>query len=274
MNIKLYMCYHENYPEIASDIIIPLSGMCEKGCHIALKNAYYSELTAMYWIWKNVKAEVVGLFHYRRFINLHDSATKVHKIGKNFAIEHGLTKQRISELMHNYDVILPRLVPNKVKNSTPTVYEYYAEHHNIKDMDQVLEIIKQKYPAMQQLSDKIIKQEKQNYYANILIAKKELFDEYASWLFDILFTLENKIQSKVLKRGKYQRRVYGFLAERLLRIFFTYKREKDNIKICEAPILYIEDSKVNYIRYIWRNIKRACLKKLGLGKEDWDFYVK
>ena len=38
------------------------------GDHISEKNCYYSELTGMYWVWKNSHAKVVGTCHYRRYL--------------------------------------------------------------------------------------------------------------------------------------------------------------------------------------------------------------
>lgn len=39
-----------------------------EGDNISLMNAYCSELSATYWLWKNCTADFKGLFHYRRFM--------------------------------------------------------------------------------------------------------------------------------------------------------------------------------------------------------------
>jgi hypothetical protein len=39
----------------------------DTGDSISDKNEYYSELTGLYWVWKNTKQDIVGSCHYRRY---------------------------------------------------------------------------------------------------------------------------------------------------------------------------------------------------------------
>lgn len=57
---------------------------------------------------------------------------------------------------------------------------------------------------------------------NMLVARKRILDRYCEWLFPILAYCEQNCQKK---EDRYQNRYIGFLAERLLSIYFTYHKK-------------------------------------------------
>lgn len=238
--------------------------------NISVKNKHFCELTATYWIWKNCRSDIKGLFHYRRFFNLETSEEKFHKLSDTFCSDFGLTEEKMDGLMARYDVLLPKAIKNTPKKNPPTIYEHYARDHVAADMDCVLGIIKEKYPEMSDIADKVIKQDRICYCCNMLVAKKEIFDEYAAWLFGVLFEAENRIQADVLSRDAYQQRVYGFLAERMMRVFIEYKKSVSPIKVLEVPLLYWEDNPEKWRKYKIKRIKHKILNffKLKGGTDE------
>ncbi|MBQ8750502.1 MAG: DUF4422 domain-containing protein [Alphaproteobacteria bacterium] len=272
--IQIYSCNHKPYQQIESNIIIPIHvGKAQSnldlgfigddtGDNISSKNPYFCELTATYWIWKNIKTDIVGLFHYRRFLNFANTETKVHKITDNFATTYGITEDTIKNILKNYDII----VPNKTKPTKTTVYDFYAKEHFSSDMDITLDIIKEKYPSDYDIAQKELKENSQMFVANMLVANKAVFDCYAKWLFSILFEVEKRIQSDVLKRNTYQQRVYGFLAERLMGVFIATHKE---LKVKHLPMLFVEEDEKKYKKYKFKQLKRKILTILGLGKKEW-----
>ena len=274
MNCKLFVCCHKPSFIPKDEIIEPIhAGKSlsrfelgikgdNTGDNISEKNPYFCELTVTYWIWKNVKADIVGLMHYRRFFNFKNNEQKFYKFPSDFLQQYGICKENISEILCEHDIILPKKTP-KIKTST---YEYYKKEHCIKDLDLVLQIIKKKYPDIYVRTNDILKKNSQIYPTNMLICKKELFDKYAEWLFSILFELEEEIQKNVEQRTPYQQRAYGFLAERLMAVFIA---ANDSIKVKELPILYHEDKLSNYLKYKIKVIKRKILTFIGLGKKKW-----
>jgi hypothetical protein len=108
MKIKLYICCHKPCDVPKGDIIIPIhAGKAitkqdlgfigdDRQDNISNKNLYYCELSAIYWVWKNIKAEVVGFFQYRRFLNLKSLDTKFYNITPSFTPDYGITQKKVS----------------------------------------------------------------------------------------------------------------------------------------------------------------------------------
>lgn len=83
MNIKILVAAHKLCEMPKSDVYLPVQvGKAlhpdldlgyqpdNEGENISEKNPYYSELTAIYWAWKNLKADYIGLVHYRRYLGM------------------------------------------------------------------------------------------------------------------------------------------------------------------------------------------------------------
>lgn len=206
-----------------------------EGDNISEKNKNYCELTGLYWIWKHSKSKYVGLCHYRRFfIN-------------NYTFKK-LKEKEILETLDYYDIILPQRT-----KLDRTVYERYRYGHCISDMDECKKVIKKLYPEYLKDFDKVMQDNK--YYAcNMFIMKKKKLDEYCEWLFNILFEVEKRID--ITGRDDYQKRVFGFLSERLFSVWI----EHQNFKIHENFVYFTAGN----LKYKIRFIGFVILRKLRL----------
>lgn len=163
----------------------------DTGDQISDKNCYYSELTGMYWVWKNVKTPVVGTCHYRRYLlNEHNQL---------------FTESEILALLQQYDVIT-----TKELQLNFSYYEGFASHHKISYLDETSRVIEELYPDYATDFQRLV-QQTHTYFGNMLIAKKETYDAYMEWLFSILFEVERRVT--VEEEDAYHRRIFGFISE-------------------------------------------------------------
>lgn len=206
------------------------------GDNIAHKNSYYCELTAIYWIWKNYSCppdSYIGLVHYRRAL--------VNNSWLDILRKKCLTDLNVSKLLTNSDIILP----NKVSFSN-SLYAQYGDAHDSSDLDIVLDYIQFKNPQAGHLVNKFMNLNS-GYIYNIFITRKDIFDQYCEWLFDILFSVEHLIRP--MEKHGYQRRVMGFLAERLINLWLMMH---PNIKITEKRILRTDKSGLSNLNRLRR----------------------
>ncbi len=206
------------------------------GDSVSKKNDYYCELTAMYWGWKNLDADVCGLCHYRRFFFKNIYA-------KNIQNEI-LSSQELERMLSKHKAILPSYY-KKNKSS-----KYL---HNLNDNKDWLVILynclKEMYPEYSSL---FIAHTNLHYCVggNMFIATKELYDSYCAWLFPLL----NRFEHELIRNNRYFSRIIGYAGEYLTNVFFLYNLPERQIRRYDV---------INMYNQKWSPIK-SLLYKLGI----------
>jgi len=238
-------------PLMAGNALVPENSSIQgddTGENISTKNRYYSELTGTYWIWKNTRQEVTGTCHYRRFFTaqpepfLYKLKRLLYYPAGLYKKRHGLiytentdlfvprilNEQELSKLLNSYDAILPQA--RKLKY---TVETHYHRYHNIRDLKLLETILSEKYPDYLKAFS-IFLNGKRIYANNMFILKDNEYQKFMAWLFDMLFEFEQRIDLN--NYTDYQKRIFGFIAERLLNIWFI----KNQLKCVELPVIYFK----------------------------------
>lgn len=238
LKAKIYVVSHKNLSLPNDDLYYPIqvgdkrhrnSGYLQDdiGENMAAKNAYYCELTAQYWIWKNQSADIQGIVHYRRFFANYMGKNKVMTDKPfDFILQAGL----LQETLAKYDMILPP----KETFFEANLWLHYRFQHHIVCFKAVQNVIEEAYPDYIAAFEKVMFHQRSAHMYNMFIAQRHVFTEYSEWLFDVLKKVENIID--ISSYSAYEQRVYGFLSEFLLNIWVT----KNNINTIEIPLVLTE----------------------------------
>jgi hypothetical protein len=206
----------------------------DSGEQISARNESYCELTGIYWAWKNLDADFIGLAHYRRYLAEYAGWRKKDRIATRSAIEHTLSRA---------DVILPK----KRHYWIETNYSQYAHAHHAQDLILTREILLERYPEYLASWERIMRRTSGHRF-NIFVMKKQLLDSYLTWLFDVLFTLEQRLD--ISQYEGMDRRVFGLVSERLLDVWM----EQNKIPYTELPVVHLESQ--HWLQKIVQFLKR------------------
>lgn len=235
MKITVIVAAHKKYRMPEESCYLPLHvGKAAKedigfqgddsGENISKKNPYYCELTGLYWMWKNIDSDYVGLVHYRRYLG----STR----GGKDPYSRILTEQDILSYMEKTDIILPK----KRNYFIESVYEHYAHTHYREHLDITREIIREQCPVYLKSFDKVMRRSSAHMF-NMFVMKRERCDEYCSWLFAILQQLEQQLDLE--SYDAFQARLFGRISELLLDVWI----EKNQYRYVEVPLIYMEKKK-------------------------------
>ena len=250
MNGKIIVVTHKEYNMPNDSLYLPICVGIGKndlrgkyqtddsGENISDKNILYCELTALYWAWKNLNCDYVGLAHYRRYLTEKKNSKDIEDV---------LTRKRVEELLTNHDVILPHK-----KRYRQTVAEHYInciksrkEAHKM-HLKLLRETIEEMSPEYVVEYDKTMNGH-EAHMLNMFVMTKENLDDYCEWLYKILFALEKKIY----ENNVYFDRIMGAFSEFLLDVWIRTNNKS-----------YIELNLLETEKDFWKKLKWALKRKL------------
>ena len=238
MKTTIYSVYYENKSyEFQSEWLTPISAgnlshewrlngklSDDTGENINDLNKYFCELTAHYNLWKNnfYENEIVGLCHYRRYLNLIKLKDNVHGRLKfeprNDVLDLLKNEDQISNIkriMNQFDII----VPEKHLLGQSIAKHFCIEHE--KDiwqcfMDSISELLPQYNSSID-----FFELEYGMCLNNMFITISEIASKYFKYLFAILSSMISKLGLEI--NGGNPRfpnyRYPAFIAERFLNFF-------------------------------------------------------
>jgi len=210
----------------------------DTGDNISSKNRQYCELTATYWIWKNTTDDVKRQCHYRRYFNLLPTNLHTHPLVTLPTPDETTTRllsdpgqpAAMNRLLEHYDLIVPRALYQPV-----SIGDDYVRAHGSREWTEFLRHLDALYGADRH-SARVETRFRGN---NMLICRREVFDLYASQLFQII----DKVFSAIgvltdVPGARYQAGRYpGYLAERFMSAFLNANR----LKYFEAQVLHFSN---------------------------------
>ncbi len=243
MDIKIIVAAHKEYRMPWQNIYLPVQvGAAGKesigyqrddeGDNISNKNDTYCELTGMYYAWKNLDADYIGLVHYRRYFA---------------GLRYTFSKDPFDKIMDYVDAVQALknadiVVPNKREYYIESLYSHYDHTLDGNHLKVAYRIIAKEYPDYIPSANRVYHRT-WGYMFNMLIARKDLFDSYCEWLFDILGKMEEYID--VSDKSAFEKRIYGRVSEILFNVWLDYHISQ-GLKIKEVKCIHME--KVNWIK--------------------------
>ncbi len=261
-----FSVYHKKAPVYANDWIFPIqTGFLQShedlgflkdcdGINIAEKNRNFAELTAHYWVWKNFlpsfTGDYIGFGHYRRFLALRNKrserreqrcvAMSLPEFSRLFGEVYTLDSFRA--FCGNADVIVPRKwhflrKKKRLIRRKQTILSQFESCHPKRDLDICCSIIAQRHPDYVPYLKSFFAG-KSGWFCLNFILRKELFEDWCEWLFDILGELEKKCDWSTYDTYN-TIRIPAYLAERLFNVWLLKQKAEKRLKIKETPMYFL-----------------------------------
>jgi len=253
----IYMWHHRPVLPLESRVIRPLhvgAALAPQplgaltdasGDNISAKNRTHSELTGIYWAWKNDTTSThIGSFHYSRWLalapvpyprNEHNTITLPFLLPQR--LEHyGLDEASVIRMCTAYDLIVTDETDVRMEGCA-TCRDQYAKHHHVEWYDLACDIADKQHPQLTPYLDRFSRQTHCSFF-NMFIARRDVFSDMCEVVFDILDRVAPHVPEEMLRTR--DKRLFGYISERLFNAYYAFLQgTRTDLKIARAPMLSV-----------------------------------
>ncbi len=242
--IVVLVATHKKYSMPEDDIYLPIhvgrEGKSDLGYigdntgdNISAKNASWCELTGLYWGWKNLNCDYLGLVQYRRHFMYKKKGKKFNSI---------LTREEAERLLSREDIVLPK----KRNYRMDTLEEHFngydfSENTDLMNLRRIIHMLSPEYDEALET----VMRRRSGHMCNMFLMKKELADAFCEWEFAILNEFEKTIAPE-------RKRMVGYVAEHMLDIWIE-KNEYHYIE-CDVALLDRKNEIARHVDYLMRKL--------------------
>ena len=198
----------------------------DTGDNISKLNPYLNELTALYWIWKNVRQEFVGIAHYRRFFS---NQSRVEFDAKNI-----LTGEQAREMLKEFDMLVgaEAMFPSNTQRGVMVFDAEYDEKLARKAVNLIKKMLERHQPEYVDSFEQIMNGQCL-FPCSMMITRKYVFDAYCQWLFSFILPSLEEFKGELANVSVRRKRMLGFVAERMFGVWLL----KNRLRLRELPIM-------------------------------------
>ena len=283
-SVKILVAYHKPYTLLASEVFVPIhvgraaalhpakDGVCndadvswlaermigdDTGDSISSRNRNYSELTGIYWAWKNYEElgnpEYIGFMQYRRHLIFNEelfdgylprnddervyAKINVGSVSDGYIERFGLTDSEVIKTCSSFDCIVPK--PCELSHlGIDSIRKDYAliEGTRSKDLrllEKTLRRCAPEYSAT--LSERLLSSDKRCYQSFVM--KKETFFAYCEFLFGVLAEVDKQLDTSDYSLNG--QRTLGYLGEILFDCYIYKLIQDGGARVKELGTTYL-----------------------------------
>jgi hypothetical protein len=211
----------------------------DTGDNISARNAYWSEITGLYWAYKNLPpVDFIGLASYRRFFNFKfDTSNPIQLASVEDA------PQLLQATLGHYNA--SHFEKADIITPIPYTYAYSIRkvcsmNYRDSDFDALERIIRDRHPDYLEAYTEHMYNNNKMIGHNMFIMSWEDYQLFCSWVFSVLFELEKCTQPQGYPKN--QIRLYGYMHELLLEIFIL----KRGMRPKRSQLLWVTDTEKSH----------------------------
>ncbi|MDF7673226.1 glycosyltransferase [Acetobacteraceae bacterium ESL0709] len=206
-------------------------------------------LDALYKVWKHNKHDYVGFVHDHYYLSFsqkeYDRDVTLPYIDRHALSYYGWNQRNISVVVQEGDVFIPQLNPLTeiyyLSPATEAIDFYEEKVGNNTHILKAVSYIKETYPDKYITTLKVV-HSNQLLPWNIFFARKDIFDEYCMFIFDIISKIAQSSSEEENNKANFY-----IISLLLTTIFFeSVEKSSPHYRVVHTPVVFVDTTLPSY----------------------------